>query len=586
MPHPIISQNSAITALMNMSFKNTANALAELLDNSIDATGGDIELICHETSVMRKQKKMEQISEIAVFDDGKGMEPALLEMCLGVGDGTHLKPELREKFGRFGLGLSMSSMTQAHLVEIYSWQGGVENTHYVKLDVNEVQSGAQKELIVQKKPFPDKYKNIVRKIEDSGTLVIWSNLSNPTWARGESTLKNAASIIGSMYRSFLDEGSLTIRMVNITSNKKMSEFICKPNDPLYLMKNSQTPAPWSDRAMFELLREDDYPVKFNDKTYSIKIKSSFSLKEARAGDSAGNTPHGQHAKNNMGISLLREGREINLVTTLCSSSDPTERWWGLEVNIPHELDDLFEITPDKSNYRALESTMISSVRRSGKKSEKEDLDMFDEDDGRTQIFKLVDQLQLTIDELRRRVKKAAGAKTKGGKKRGITPPEKPATEKTKDRPEGGSDKPEKTIPLSERLKFYIEHLIEKGYTPEDAKELASFLEEEKLKYSTTVKDMATPDFFLTEEVKGFLEVTLNINHKAWSLLELIAREDEIETMSEEELRIRAYKTVTGIKLILYAWARLRDESKQDDRKKLDQYRTQWAIIAEDFFPDE
>ena len=55
----------------------------------------------------------------------------------------------------------------------------------------------------------------------------------------------------------------------------------------------------------------------------------------------------------------------------------------------------------------------------------------------------------------------------------------------------------KTIPLSERLKFYIEHLIEKGYTPEDAKELASFLEEEKLKYLTTVKDMATPDFFLT-----------------------------------------------------------------------------------------
>ena len=83
-----------------------------------------------------------------------------------------------------------------------------------------------------------------------------------------------------------------------------------------------------------------------------------------------------------------------------------------------------------------------------------------------------------------------------------------------------------------------------------------------------------------------MEVTLNINHKAWSLLELIARDDEIETMSEEELRIRAYKTVTGIKLILYAWARLRDESKQDDRKKLDQYRTQWAIIAEDFFPDE
>ena len=592
MGHSIITVGNAVAALKNSGFANTAAALAELIDNSIENGGGDIELICHEKSEIRKQKKMAQVSEIAIADDGNGMDPNLLEMCLGLGGGTHLKEEDRTRFGKFGLGLSMSSITQARLIEIYSWQNGIENTHYVKMDVDAVERHAQTMLEVEKKSFPDNYKKILKNIYDkdgninpSGTIVIWSELRNPTWRTGASTLRNTATIIGRMYRNFLDEKSAEIRLVNIDPNMKINEdYLCSPNDPLYLMKNTQTPEPWHDEPMFESFREIDYPITCNGKSYDIKIKTSFVKDEARKGDATGNQEHGAHAKNNLGVSVMRETREINLVTTLCSSSDPRERWWGVEIDFPHQLDDLMGITPDKQHVINFEAAMNSSVRRAGGRTERADLDMYDKDDPIGQLYKLVDKIQLEIDELRTKVKMSGGKRKK--RNTGGTDTEKVVTEKTKIRTGGESDIEEKEIPLSKRLQYFIEHLMKRGLSEEEAKNLTKFLEEEESKYITTAKDMSSPDFFSTENVKGFLEVTLNTNHGAWALLELVHREDDIESMGEAELRKKAYMTVTGIKVMLYAWARLRDESQADDRKKLDLFRTQWGMLADEFFPKE
>ena len=75
--------------------------------------------------------------------------------------------------------------------------------------------------------------------------------------------------------------------------------------------------------------------------------------------------------------------------------------------------------------------------------------------------------------------------------------------------------------------------MKRDLSEEEAKSFAKFLEEEDSKYITTAKDMSSPDFFSSENVKGFLEVTLNTNHGAWALLELVHREDDIERFDDE-----------------------------------------------------
>src|SRR5262249_39582997 len=78
--------------------------------------------------------------------------------------------------------------------------------------------------------------------------------------------------------------------------------------------------------------------------------------EARAEDpndgrEAGSRPHGLHARRNVGVSVVRAGRELELDQGWTSSYDPRERWWGVEVSFEPGLDDLFGVSNNKQFAR-------------------------------------------------------------------------------------------------------------------------------------------------------------------------------------------------------------------------------------------
>ena len=66
-------------------------------------------------------------------------------------------------------------------------------------------------------------------------------------------------------------------------------------------------------------------------------------------------------------------------------------------------------------------------------------------------------------------------------------------------------------------------------------------------------------------------------------LDMLVKQDEIDDMSEEDLKKKLHDTVFGIKLVLYAWARLRDQASPDEKEQMDDIRVDWGKKTKNFF---
>lgn len=92
-----------IKALRDSRYNNAAYAIAELIDNSIEANGSLIELLCMEKVQAVRSRMRDQVVEIAVLDNGTGMEVRTLLEALKFGGGT--RHNLNRGIGKYGMGL-------------------------------------------------------------------------------------------------------------------------------------------------------------------------------------------------------------------------------------------------------------------------------------------------------------------------------------------------------------------------------------------------------------------------------------------------------------------------------------------------
>ena len=105
-------------ALRNTGYKNIECAMAEIIDNSVQAGAQNILVIVSEEYNPRTGRN--NISEIVFLDDGSGMTNEEIEGCLGIGYSTRTD---RKGLGRFGVGLPQASLYACPAVDVYSWQG-------------------------------------------------------------------------------------------------------------------------------------------------------------------------------------------------------------------------------------------------------------------------------------------------------------------------------------------------------------------------------------------------------------------------------------------------------------------------------
>jgi hypothetical protein len=603
-PHDIVPAHLAVQAMRDNGYKNAAYAIAELMDNSIQAGATQVELLCGEKKQQAKTRISSRIHQIAVLDNGSGMDATVLRLALQFGNGTHLEEEQHTGIGRFGMGLPSSSVSQCQKVEVWTWQNGVEKVLYSYLDLNEIKTQRINEVPEpQLKPIPSIWQSVGKNFGQSGTLVVWSDIDRCMWKTGKTIIDNSELLIGRMYRKFLDAGQVSIRMLAFDLDDTSTVIIDKlalPNDPGYLMAKTSCPEPFNNQAMFQPWEEAGqyealFTIDFRDRQHEVKVRFSYAQEEARqtsGGKNPGDLPHGKHAAKNIGVSVVRAGRELDLDQSLVIKYDPTERWWGIEVEFPPSLDDLFGVTNNKQsarNFAELINIDMDFLLQGGKTITQLKEELREDEDPREPLLEIAHKISTQLSTIRKLIKaQRQGTRSKNNRYPGSTP-EKQATRVTENRKQNGykgeSDKDE-SLPALQRQASIEKTLTDEGVPEIKAKELAATTISDNLKYTFADADLETAAFFSVKPKGGAILVTLNTNHPAYgNLMEIL--EDEVDTVDTETLRSRLTNSLKGLKLLLAAWARYEDEQPDGKRRQDTQdARVDWGRIARQFLESE
>ena len=549
---------------MRNSGYDTLSALAEIIDNAVEANADHIEIICVDKLIYGKRTK-HQLDSIAIFDDGVGMSEEDLWNSLLMGEGTRRNTK---KIGKFGMGLPNSSISQCKNVIVYSWKepGKVYSTH---MDLDKPNSGKIVAPRPSKTKIPDiwnehfKYINMSK----SGTLVVWSKLDKIQWSTAKSLIKNSENYIGRIYRKFLSRDKLLIRLVNLhmDTNKVVEDRAMKPNDPIYQTIPSNTPKPWHNKKMFEPdgdQLEEIIEVAGND----VKIRYAYAKKEARKtknGQAAGKQDHGKHTNQNLGISLVRADRELYMDRRLCQTYDPLERWWGVEVDFPVELDDVFGVTNNKQN--AVNFSTIT--KKIGAISRNEEDDVIDDDDD--ELFELVKKINARIRRMRTSIKNTNKETEENGTSGGGVLPwddgSGPGTIEIDD--ENLTDAEKETL-ITEVLALT---------DPEGASKIARNIIEKKIKVRWQTAAIGGNDFFEVSLKGGVAIITLSTEHVIYKYLGEILNSipDDIKI---DDARNRLKGLRVAIIASIIAWARMENLAmNQADRDNLEDIRRKWGI---------
>ena len=358
----------------NNGYRDTASAISELVDNSIQANAKSVDIV-----IVQDKGNRDEITDVLIIDDGDGMNKDQFECALQRHSGS--RAGAKKGLGKYGEGLPNASLSQTKRTQIYTRvKGGHLLFNY--MDIQEMYDEGSAELkdVVTKKEinipliksgdYPEK--NI-------STVVHWVK---PNRIKPKSTTRVCEDLhrqLGRIFRYYLkgfnDEHGFRQVGINIkvydspkegvyTLNKALGGKVI-PFDPMFLMKGTTLEKEFANfsHPTNQLYCEPvvmKFNVEYQGKKLETKVKLIFSyMKEEeryREGKDLGNTPLGKVYKqrNQKGagysnISIMRENREIlsGSFGFISDVSKSTNRWWSAEVHIEPIVDHIVGIDNKK-----------------------------------------------------------------------------------------------------------------------------------------------------------------------------------------------------------------------------------------------
>jgi len=349
--------------------------------------------------------------------------------------------------------------------------------------------------------------------------------------------------------------------------------------------------------MFELYGENQgikKVITYNEAEHKIIIRCSYATTEARkpgqGGLMPGRLPHGRHAANNVGVSVMRAGRELELNLSW-SIEEQTERWLGIEVEFPPSLDEVFGVSNNKQTARFFDNIDISELadQRGLKESVTELKEVLSEEqDPRGPLIEISETINRNI----RLMRSLISEQTRGTRTRRHDDPstaEARGTKAVRDRQlegiKGDSDADE-NLPEDERKAELAKELENTaGLDPQAAKELAARTIDQGLKFTYESAQLETAAFFSVRSKAGELLITLNTAHPAYEQLFQLLDLDESGLPEEDgaEVKERLSKASTSFKLLIESWARFEDEQTDGiGKERIQDMRSDWGRIARQF----
>ncbi|MBD7923068.1 ATP-binding protein [Xanthomonas bonasiae] len=583
MSFPIIPQNLSISAMRSSGYRDTAHALAELIDNAIQAgedtaSRTEVEVICIDEAPTGGRR---QISRLAVYDNACGMNPSLLRKALQFGNGSRLEKAQQKGIGKFGMGLPNSSISQCKRVDVWTWQKG--SVYHAYLDVQEIQDGKMTEVPEPRSSeLPSEWRSLIAgNLEEHGTLVVWSKLDRISWKQSTTLLRHTEFISGRVYRHFINEKSVRIRLAAYESKTKSTVFesFVRPNDPLYLMSGTNAPFPFNQKPAFVTFGQPlVLTVAHCGVEHLVTIIASICKPETRR--EGGTKPIGQHAQKNQGISVVRSGRELELNHSFTNSYDTRERWWGVEVQFDPGLDDVFGVTNNKQSATGFTRLSIEEDAFEEGLAVKDYQEELEQDrDPRLAMYRISREIEKLLNSMRIQVAKMReGERIYATKERAESKAEKAATDSVARRRErvgdtGRSDK-EEHASTSERALALTADIVQDGVEETRAHDLAVDYVTKKIKFRFRHSDLTGFNIFDISTAGGVILITLNSRHPVHArIFEALQGEGGPEVQYARE-----------VLSLIAAWARMEDEAPSEKvRVGIEDIRLLWGRMAMDFF---
>jgi hypothetical protein len=588
---PVIPQSLAIKALRDSGYKTTSNALAELIDNSVqwgevcnnkNRKETVVEVFC--VNGITNDDGKEKLKEIAVFDNACGMSSETLRKALEFGNGENLgnNKDNTDVIGRFGMGLPNSSMNTCRKVEVYTWQNNQFIYSYLSLD--DILEGKMEDVPKPtKKKIPEKWLKVLKNINpEHGTLVIWTELDLATWKRSSTLINHTIPIVGRIYRYYILQKKAKITFFEYSektngSLEHISDEAARPNDPLFLEVGTCAPHPYDKEPAFELHAKDEYEIDRGPYKGS-KIKMSFSISKQKPRDEGGDEPIGKHAFRNSGISVVRAGRELQLNTTFIK--DPyLDRWFGVEISFSPKLDYLFGVSNNKQEARNFYYCDLYADAKQENMAADEFLEylLAAEDWSSYLRYQLNTRIASNLASIRPKVKKMGEGKGKliNSKIDSIVPVD-----------ESGFKKDKKTT----GMKGLSDEQLNNNTLDVNKREIAETLNKAEIFDPLLIdevsqsksncffyeRDLSPSKAFFDVVIKGGkIFVELNTNHQGLqNLVGLIKGPDEQDSKAYDALR-----------MLISAWARMEDVARQneDEKEILENIREKWGRTFKNFY---
>lgn len=581
-------------ALRDSGYKNTAYAVAELIDNAIQAAANNVEVFFFEKNVLVHERERKRLSQIAVLDNGHGMGIDVLRLSLMFGNGTRL--EDRSGIGRFGMGLPNASFSQARRVEVWSWVNGPTNALMTYIDIDEIMANKIDEVpIPLHTDLPQEIIDLAHhQLKDTGTLILWSNLDDErlTWKTAKSTLQYTEELIGRIHRKFLAQNKLNIRLIAYDpSGQAIVDANAKPNDPLYLMQQTNTPQPFDKTPMFDLWGEEKITVTWKGENSDVIIRTSLAKPETVTPHpiERGSTPYGKHAARNLGVSLVRAGRELSLDPSWANSYDPVERWWGCEIEFSPHLDEVFGVTINKQAatlWGEFAQLDFSVLAEDGETSSAQiSARLKSEGDPRGILLELSEVIKQQL----RLIRKQLSNQTKWRRTKDVRHEDAPladevASDKFRTRAtERPAPQDSEVFDETARQKL-VEDLVTNKHYPQDiAEDIATAVWKRDLKVNFIEADFDGFAFFKVEEKPGGVaQVIINSQHLFFDKLYKILQEGTDSDDANTEIK----EAKLALQLLFAAWARYEREATEKERGNLRIVREDWGRMVSYFLQEE
>lgn len=312
----LVEERNFLLAMKEAGYLSPSSALAELVDNAIQAGARRISI------EIRPHTELD-LSAVTVKDDGEGMSPDTLDQCLRFGGSSRFND--RRGLGRFGMGLPTASLSLANVVTVTTWRVGMA-PRAVALDALAATLGPSAPSVGTPATL-------------SGTVVEWRGCPTLTRRSVPTIVRSVRSDLGRIFRRHISGGTSIL----------LNGSIVPPLDPTFgsvVFDGACAHQTFENLEYRVLGPEGESPVRV--RFFELPIEQWFMLDKPRK-RTLGITGRA-------GCSVVRADREVAYGWYFFGKKrkENYDDWWRCEVEFDPALDEAFGITNTKQGIRPSE----------------------------------------------------------------------------------------------------------------------------------------------------------------------------------------------------------------------------------------